>query len=478
MKNILSSIVILILTINQVIAQKNPIHKISFSFLVDESLLAIDSQTETDEVKKELAMAAAFALMLTADDKPLAEVWVNKDYIRATNGLLMEHYEIVNKKNDIRTVVYPSSETYTITDSESDPNFTHDYEIEFIAGEERIIAGYKCKLAKIELGEDSNQKYEISIWYTEAIPTIYWGEYAYLKKIPGAALEISTLGLGIVADSVNITNDESVFVIPENYQQVDDITASMLENIENSGDNLEYEIADNYLAYYDEELLLYGIKDFDGNIIIEPRYSIIQPFHNDISIVTDGNNKTGAINISGQVIVPFEYDNLTYSTTNNQFLFSKNGKFGIMDEKCNIIIPNQYDELSILEKGYAIFLKQDKYGILDSNNNIVVEPTFDYIAEHTDSYFIAIDNESDDYVLYTIENKKPIATYKYIVYAQADDLFLVVKDNKYGFINGMGQVVIPIKYSYAHPFVDGKAQVSLEGLEESFFINVKGEEIK
>ena len=101
MKNILSSIVILILTINQVIAQKNPIHKISFSFLVDESLLAIDPETETDEVKKELAMAAAFALMLTADDEPLAEVWVNKDYIRATNGLLVEHYEIVNKKNDI-----------------------------------------------------------------------------------------------------------------------------------------------------------------------------------------------------------------------------------------------------------------------------------------------------------------------------------------------------------------------------------------
>ncbi len=478
MKNILSSIVILILTVNQVIAQKNPIHKITFSFLVEESLLAIDPESETDEVKKELAMAAAFALLFNADDKPIAEIWVNKDYIRATSGILTENYEIVDKKNDIHNIIYPSLESYHISHPESSPSWVHNYDVKLIPGEEKIIAGYTCKLAKIELTEDINQKYEVSIWYTETIPSIYWGEYAYLKKVPGAALQISTLGLGIVADTVNIANDESVFFIPENYQQVDDTTASMLENIENSEDNLEYEIADNYLAYYDDELLLYGIKDFEGNIILEPRYAIIQPFQNDISIVTDGNNKTGAINIYGEVIVPFEYDNLTYSTDNNQFLFGKNGKFGIMDEKCNIIIPNQYDELSVFHKGYAIFLIQDKYGILDSNNIIVVEPTFDYIAEHTDSHFIATDNDSNDYVLYTFDKKKPIASYKYIVYAQADDLFLVFKDNKYGFINGMGQVVIPIKYSYAHPFVDGKAQVSLEGREEFFFINLNGEEIK
>src|SRR5690606_37755596 len=141
---------------------------------------------------------------------------VNKDYIRATNGILVEHYEKVDKKNDIRIMVYQSLESYHMSELESSPSLAYDYDVKLFPGEEKNIAGYTCKLANIELVEDVNQKYEVSIWYTEAIPSIYWGEYAYLKKVPGAALQISTLGLGIVADSVNITNDESVFVIPEN----------------------------------------------------------------------------------------------------------------------------------------------------------------------------------------------------------------------------------------------------------------------
>lgn len=478
MKNFLSTIVIFTLSVNILFAQKNQIHKISFSFLVDETLLAIDPETETNDVKKELAMTAAFALMLTGDDKPIAEIWVNNDYIRATTDLLMDHYEIVNKKNDNRTVVYPSSETYTITDPESGPNFSHDYDIEFIAGEERSIAGYKCKLAKIELGRNSNQKYEIIIWYTDAIPTIYWGEYAYLKKLPGAALEISTFGLGIVADSIHITHDEGVFNVPDNYQQEDEFIASLPEDSAETQESLEYWIADNYLAYYDEDLALYGIKDGDGNIITEPKYAMIDPFKNNISIVTDEYYKIGAINLDGQVVIPFEYDHLSHNAGNNQLLFTKDGKYGLMDEQCRIIIPNQYEDLTFLSYGYAIFLKDNKYGIIDSENKIMVEPTFDYISEHTHNHFIAKANDGEDYVLYTFKEKKPVATYHYITNALAEDLFLVSKDDKYGFINGTGQVVIPIKYSYANAFVNGKAEVSIEGREEFFFINMKGEEIK
>ena len=61
--------------------------------------------------------------------------------------------------------------------------------IKFVDEQKKKIAGYTCKLAKIIVNEDHTAT--IHIWYTEDLPQAYWGEYAYLNNIPGAALEIS-----------------------------------------------------------------------------------------------------------------------------------------------------------------------------------------------------------------------------------------------------------------------------------------------
>jgi GLPGLI family protein len=80
------------------------------------------------------------------------------------------------------------------------------------------IAGYTCKLAKIIVNEDHTAT--IHIWYTEDLPQAYWGEYAYLKNIPGAALEISTSGIGIQAYRIKPDGDVNLFKIPSDFSEI------------------------------------------------------------------------------------------------------------------------------------------------------------------------------------------------------------------------------------------------------------------
>ncbi|MFK7774880.1 MAG: WG repeat-containing protein, partial [Saprospiraceae bacterium] len=125
------------------------------------------------------------------------------------------------------------------------------------------------------------------------------------------------------------------------------------------------------------------------------------------------DNKTGAINTDGKIVLPFEYDQVNHLKL-NFFLISKANKFGIIDSKCEIIqspifhkiynniftldgktgtlnfnftkqlISPQYEKLipfyrgnrnhhfGSLKKGTLFAIKNGQYGLIDSLNNIII----------------------------------------------------------------------------------------------------------
>ncbi|ULT27928.1 hypothetical protein KUH03_15700 [Sphingobacterium sp. E70] len=60
-----------------------------------------------------------------------------------------------------------------------------------------MIAGLSCKKATFNLAGSKDKQTEITVWYAENLPKLYWGTYDYLEKVPGAALSIGAEGLGI-----------------------------------------------------------------------------------------------------------------------------------------------------------------------------------------------------------------------------------------------------------------------------------------
>lgn len=456
-------------------AQTNNTYKISYKFVVNEHTISSNEQNMDTSM-----LLAVVAAMSEENDGILAQVWTNHNFVKSTSGLLKDSYELMNKSNGISSVVYPSEQQYysfseqqdKILDLGDEIMLASEIPVEFLA-QEKVIAGYTCKLAKINI-EVEEESASIEIWYSSEIPKTYWGEYYFLKNIPGGALEISTNGIGISASEVTIENDTTIFDIPENYTQLQEpLMGSFSSDYAYSEDKLqEYEVGENRIAFLDEHTDLYGIKNNDGEIILEPEYTQILNYSNDLTIVTDQNYLSGVIDMNGQTIIPMQYETIYHNDVDNTFLVSMDGNYGLLSSNNQIIIPREYTHLTFLDHDYAIASRGELSGIIDSKNTIIVPFNYYSITEIVGDKFIAMD-EDYKYSLYTI-NEDKIATYDLITDANEDNLFIVMHDSKYGFMDGQGKVVIPLEYEYASSFYQGTAAVLLDGQEDPVFINNKG----
>lgn len=65
--------------------------------------------------------------------------------------------------------------------------------------------------------------------------------------------------------------------------------------------------------------------------------------------------------------------------------------------------------------------------------------------------------------------------YELMTYNPREGLWIVELDKKWGFVNAVDKVIVPIKYDYAHPFIEGRAMVNLGG--KYGFVDKTGKEI-
>src|SRR5690606_22984043 len=95
--------------------------KIDYGFYVSDEILNIDPDKETDEAKKDLAMIALLASMFQEDGQPVAEVWVNDDFLRIySNGPLQKTLQITNKTTQESFILYPDYNQYPASSPASD----------------------------------------------------------------------------------------------------------------------------------------------------------------------------------------------------------------------------------------------------------------------------------------------------------------------------------------------------------------------
>jgi len=90
------------------------------------------------------------------------------------------------------------------------------------------------------------------------------------------------------------------------------------------------------------------------------------------------NHKKGLISYDGKILIPTEFDSLSY-ISDDYIIVSKNKGFGIVDIKNKIIIPINYDKIYIdwyetrmkNEIPEIYVLKNGAYSIIDKSNKII-----------------------------------------------------------------------------------------------------------
>lgn len=444
---------------------------LSFAVLMAASTVSLAQINKAFKI--DYAIVVTNANSGTEQEAPVSlyEAYVSNDKIKVVSSADGQESIFLAKKNeDKSTILYPSLSKYTVHEDEAT-----SFSIKLVPGQTKNIAGYPCKLAQIELPnmEDIEGNSTLSIWYSEKLPVIYWEGFDIFKKIPGGVLQVTTpLGVDIVAQSVaNSQLNDSDFIVPEDYDQVDSIYGDEQKGEENN------QMAENLYLFEDSTSGLMGLQDDAQQIVVPAQYHYITPFVGEVSVVQFKNEKYGAINLTGKTVIPFQYDYLSYDDHSEQFLFGTNEKYGILDKTGKVLIPANYDMISFINGGYAVFQQNEKYGILNQVGKILVPASYSFISENNGTHFISVEN--DKYSLVDIKTNKVLTpAYDFISITEEPNLFLSSKDGKYGYLNGQGKIAIPFIYSGATSFSDGLASVTKEGSDDVILINTKGEQVE
>ena len=397
-----------------------------------------------------------------------------------------EYIVIPNNRTDIFLCTYDvdySNNTYKTKalNSKNEEVFT-DYEnIEPIANyDSNNIISYEQNAIKVQ----KNGKYGIiNIEGREILPCEYDDLYS-LKNTNNSILvekdekiglvdstgkviiepqykEIRGLGTDYTSGYIVITEDNLYGIVDCNNQKVLD---TKYQDIKSLTDNGIYVVKENNnweLVQRNGEVTfsdgLKNVKDVlglkNGNVIIQ-----------------NTNNKVGVISNTGETILNTVYDDIKFAFVDS-YIIEQNGKYGIAKRNDEIVLNPTYTTINYIQTADIIEASED--GITSNllNNNLETKLTGIVTEINTSRGYIKV-RQDNDYKYYNFRfeerSEKDINT--------SNTLFLDKQNDKYGYVDKDGKVVVDYQYDDATEQNEyGYAAVQKDGKWGA--INEKGEEI-
>lgn len=234
-----------------------------------------------------------------------------------------------------------------------------------------------------------------------------------------------------------IINSELKEIIPCQYEEIEAISR-------------------NYLKYKSSGL--WGIMDFQKNIIIQPKYDNITFGMGDKFVVSLASRNKNGTNVQNSP------------------------NFGVIDSHDNIVIVHEYNEIKPISYGNHILWIVDKLigycqhkkGVFDHNQELVIPIIFDDIVVNNDNIKCNIFEDSNTYSYNKIENNiKYSAKYNYlgqqilsidkgidvrvpkeymIAFYAGMSMLRIMKNEKWGLIHIDGSILVEPQYTYIDKF--------------------------
>lgn len=144
----------------------------------------------------------------------------------------------------------------------------------------------------------------------------------------------------------------------------------------------DFQFKNNLYWFQDEELALFGIRNKNEKLIIEPLFTEIESFIDGISIVTF-DDLQGAINNKGDIVIPFQYEELRTSTQ-NRIAFLENGLWGYFNTSGLVIIEPVYNFTGGFYDNLALVSKDNKFGYINNIGKLIIPFIYDYASNFED----------------------------------------------------------------------------------------------
>lgn len=223
---------------------------------------------------------------------------------------------------------------------------------------------------------------------------------------------------------------------------------------------------------------LWGYKDANGNVKIEPQYDYALNFTFHYGVVLR-NDSVGAIDENNHIVIPIKYD-FVLPLDSSEFLFGYRAKYfgeylkGIIAADQRIKIPPVYRDITKRNGCYEVRRQQDSiisgnlrsiisfYGLLDVNGKTLIPCDFDYLSWLND--FLLDISKGNNHALFN-KNGQQLTDFVYLVIGKPNlnGLCKVRVGDKYGFITTDGKVHIPIDLDFCEEFKNGFSIIKKKG---------------
>lgn len=276
-------------------------------------------------------------------------------------------------------------------------------------------------------------------------------------------------------------------------------------------------IADYEFGYAVVKKGKYGILDYKGQEVLGCVYDTIFSINPDVKVLKQ-NDKYGFIEYNGNKITEIDNDDVKFKPDciDSKIIAVKKGKlWGIIDLNGNVLIPFEYDNIAAIDSHNAVVGKSGKYGLIDSIGNFTVELKYDTIYYHFEESDISLielnrciglvnsqnkvvtdcnynceyltfksmggriprieapkngyirfekfqadANKSTLYGMVECETGKEVIPFEYDDMGDySEGLVWAEKDHKYGYLDITNRVIIQFKYGKAYNFSEGLAAV-------------------
>jgi hypothetical protein len=162
------------------------------------------------------------------------------------------------------------------------------------------------------------------------------------------------------------------------------------------------------------------------------------------------------------------------------------GKYGFIDKQGNFVISPHFHEVADFQFCAASVRVNEEWGLIDLNGEFILKPKFKYEPEYLGRGLVKIlvDRKSVDKTVSMFidgvkhEGRRSISTSKYRLMdfngrwltpayehigGVSEDMIVFRTNEKYGFMDITGKVIIDAKFDEAYDFRDNRAEIRING---------------
>ena len=240
-----------------------------------------------------------------------------------------------------------------------------------------------------------------------------------------------------------------------------------------------------FAAYFEEvENYKSGIaivKKEGSFYLLNKAGQLVSKGYQDISQSSNGlyvcqlNNLYGAINTKGEVIIPFVYKKL--GNFKNGYAYYLTNAYGIVDID-NSAMKAEWDWVSDVDSNLIVITKKNnKFGLVNVYETVLLQPEYDYIAACSNNIYLVVKNNL--YGFYNCKEKCFISSIEFDYNSAYDanyysdgKYFTLIKEQEVGLMNSNGKMVISYG-NYNNIFLTAQEAIRVQKNNKFGFIDRK-----